>query len=162
MSERAQALATQFEKANADLLAMLEGVSDDQWQNQLDGEGWPIGVGACHLAEHYTNVAQLINVAANSEPMPDWAPKSFGDLDALNAQIAARNKGRPRREALEMLRRNAAEAAEQLRGLSDEQLDSKVLLPAVGTEWSTEQITQMMLIGHIGMHAPSIQKAAGA
>jgi hypothetical protein len=29
-------------------------------------------------------------------------------------------------------------------------------------EWSAEQIVQMMQIRHIGMHMPSIQKAAGA
>jgi hypothetical protein len=161
MSDRASALADQFEQASAGFISMLEGLSDDQWQNQLDGEGWPVGVGACHVAEHYANITELVTVAADSKPMPDWAPKSLGDLDKLNAEIAARNTNRPRAETMAMLRTNGEKAAEQLRKLSDEQLERKVLLPAVGAEWSAEQITQLMLIGHIGMHSPSIQKAAG-
>ena len=162
MSDRANDLADRFEKANADLVAMLERLSDDQWQNTLDGEGWPVGVGACHIAEHYSNLAQLVDIAANGKPIPDWAPKTLGDLDKLNAEIAARNAGCSREQALDMLRTNAARTTEQLRALSDAQLDRKIVLPAVGNEFSAEQITQMMLIGHIAMHAPSIQKATAS
>jgi hypothetical protein len=140
---------------------VLEGLSEDQWQNQLDGEGWPIGVGVCHIAEHYSNLALLVDIAANGKPIPDWAPRSSDDLDKLNAEIAARNAGRGRREAMEMLSSNATRAASEIRGLSDEQLDRKFTLP-IGGEFTVEQIAQMMLIGHIGMHAPSIQQAAGA
>jgi hypothetical protein len=66
MSDRANALANQFEQAATGFTTMLEGLNDDQWQNQLDAEGWAVGVGACHVAEHYANIAQLVSVAANS------------------------------------------------------------------------------------------------
>jgi DinB superfamily len=161
MSDRANAVADQFEKANSDLVSMLEGLSDEQWQTTLDGEGWPIRVGACHIAEHYNNLWLLVDIAANGKPIPDWAPKGPGDIDKLNAEIAGRNAGRGRQEALDMLRSNAAKVTTNLRTLSDEQLDRKFTLPT-GGEFTTEQIAQMMLVGHIGMHAPSIQKAAGA
>jgi DinB superfamily len=161
MSDRANALADQFEKAHGDLAGMLEGLSDDQWQNQLDGEGWPIAVGACHIAEHYNNLWLLVDIAANGKPIPDWAPKGPGDIDKLNAEIAARNASCGRQEALDMLRSNAAKVASNLRTLSDEQLDRKFTLPT-GGEFTVEQIAQMMLIGHIGMHAPSIQKVAAS
>lgn len=161
MSDRANALAYQFEEANGELVAMLEGLTDEQWQNQLDGEGWPIRVGACHIGEHYNNLWQLVDIAANGKPIPDWAPKGPGDIDKLNAEIAARNAGRGKREALDMLRSNATSVASNLRTLSDEQLDRKFTLPT-GGEFTTEQISQMMLVGHIGMHVPSIKEAAGA
>jgi DinB superfamily len=161
MSDRANALADQFERANGQLVAMLEGLSDEQWQNTLDGEGWPVRVGACHIAEHYNNLALLVDIAANGKPIPDWAPKSAGDLDKLNAEIAARNAGRGREDAFDMLRSNAAKVTSQLKSLSDDQLDRQFTLP-IGGEFSVEQIAQMMLIGHIGMHAPSIQKAAAS
>ena len=160
MSDRANALADQFEKANSEFVSMLEGLSDEQWQTNLDGEGWPIGVGACHVAEHYNNLALLVDVAANGKPIPDWAPKSSGDLDKLNAEIAARNAGHGKDEALGMLRSNAGRVVSQLKSLSDEQLDRQSVLP-MGGQFSVEQIAHMMLIGHIGMHAPSIRKAAG-
>jgi DinB superfamily len=161
MSDRANALADQFEEANGQLVVMLEGLSDEQWQNQLDGEGWPVRVGACHIAEHYINLALLVDIAANGKPIPDWAPKGPGDIDKLNAEIAARNAGRGKQEALDMLHSNATKVTAQLRSLSDEQLDRKFVLPT-GGEFSVEQIAQMMLIGHIGMHAPSIQKVAAS
>jgi hypothetical protein len=104
-------------------------------------------------------MAQLISAAANGEPLPDWAPKTLTDLDRLNAEIAERNAGRTRRQALELLRLKASEATAQLRRLSDEQLERKILLPAIGREFSPQEIAQIMSIGHIAMHIPSIQKA---
>jgi hypothetical protein len=77
-------------------------------------------VGACHIAEHHKNIAEFVKAAVHGEPMPDWAPKSLGDLDSLNAEIAARNTGRSRQETMAMLSSNAAQAAQQLRSLSDD------------------------------------------
>jgi hypothetical protein len=160
MSKRADEIADQFEQANSELLGTVEKLTEEDLQARMDAEGWPIGVGICHLAEHHALLTELLTSVANGQPLPSWTPKRLEDLDQLNAEIAARNAGRTKEEALSLLRRNGAATAEQLRNLSDEQLDRNALLEAAGEEFSAQDIAQILLIGHIGMHSPSIQRAA--
>jgi len=100
VSERAKAIADQFEQANVGLIETVEKLTDEELQARMDAEGWPVGAGVCHLAEHHALLMELLTSVANGEALPPWTPKKLEDLDQLSAEIAARNTGRTKEEAL--------------------------------------------------------------
>ena len=98
MSDRANALADQFEQAHGELVGMLDGLRYEQWQSELDGEGWPISVGACHIAEHYTNWRYSWISPRTANQFPTGRPKapqtsiSLTPITAHNAAAGGRKR----------------------------------------------------------------------
>ena len=159
MSERADALATAFERANDDVIAAVEGCSDDQLRTLCAGEGWSVAVAAHHLARSYPAIAGMVQLVANGQPIP---PLTGEVLDAANAEHAREYANVSRNETLQALRREGKAAAESVRGLSDEQLDRSAPMPfAGGQPWSAADLIERGLIGHPLEHGQSIRTALG-
>jgi hypothetical protein len=54
MSNRAQELSNRLTNFNNDIIAFVEDCSDDNWKKTCEGEQWPVGVVARHIAAgHY-------------------------------------------------------------------------------------------------------------
>ena len=159
MSERADSLATAFERANNEVIAAVEGCSDDQLSNTCEGEGWSVAVAAHHLALSYPAIAGMVQQLANGQPIPALTDEM---LAAYNAQHAEEFADVSRHEVLQALRREGKAAAESVRGLSDEQLDRSAPMPfAGGQPWSAADLIERGLIGHPLEHGQSIRTALG-
>lgn len=151
-------LAAKFEETNEHFIGKLEGLNDEQWSKTCVETGWPVGVTAHHVAESHATLAQLIGGVASGVSVP---PITSELLNAMNQDHAERAADVTRDETIQLARTNGAHAAQTLRGLSDEQLQGTLNMPGPNgpVPMSAEAITQNVLIGHIGMHLPMIEKA---
>ena len=157
MGERAERLARQFEEAHNELIAAVQGFSDQQWTAMCTNEGRPVNVMAHHIAEGYRFSIGLVQAMASGQPLPAI---SMEQLDQLNAQHAQQNASCTRQEALDLLRQRGAQVLSTLRGLSDEQLDQSGTV--FGRQMTAEQLAHMLAIGHLQGHRQSIRQAVTA
>lgn len=157
MSERADALASAFERANNAVIQAVEGCSADQWRAICKDEGWPVGVAAHHVAASHSSLLGLVQLVANGQEVP---PITMEVIDAANAQHAQEFAHVSREETLELLHRDGATVASTLRGLTDEQLDRTAPMAfAGGQAWSAQDLIERILIHHPDQHAASINAA---
>jgi hypothetical protein len=126
---RAEALATEFERVNGELVAYLRGLDREQWTTpgvnspifQLgdEDEHRPVGTIAHHVASTYRrvidNLAPTLAGEALRPPQPGTA-----------ARHAAEHPEPDQAETIALLESNAAELASAIRGLTEEQLDREV------------------------------------
>jgi hypothetical protein len=157
MSERALALAEALERANNELIAVVERCSGPQWRARCAREGWSAGVAAHHIAVDHPLIAGLVQTVARGESVPqltwDW-------INGFNAQHEAEHANCTKEETVELLRQNGAAAASIVRELTDEQLDRTASIP--WEDWppvSAQQLIERKLIGHISEHLESIRTA---
>lgn len=158
MSERAEALAEKFEDANADVIALVESLSDADWQTRT-GEGWTVAATAHHVGIVHEGIAGFINRFANSTAAP---PKtsSMETVHESNASHAQAYAACSKAEVLDELRAKGAGATAIVRGFSDQQLDYSALAPS-GMVQTTEQLIEYVLVGHVNEHLASIKQATG-
>jgi uncharacterized damage-inducible protein DinB len=157
MSDRASALADDFEQANTELARLIEGLSDAQWATRTDAEQWPVAVAARHIAAAHAFISRRARAIAASQPLPPMPP---GGIDAENARDAERYANVTRAEVLDVLRSNGADAAALVRGLTDEQLDRTFTRPT-GETMTLAALIQNALIGHMVAHGANIRAAVG-
>ena len=84
MSERAQALAEQFEQANNEAIATVEGCSDEQWRRHVESENRSVGVVMHHVAIAHPVIAAWVTAAARGQDVG----VERGRIDQFNAQHA--------------------------------------------------------------------------
>lgn len=158
MSDRAQALADRFEAANDDVIAFVEGVSDEGWGATCPGEQCTVAALACHVgASHDGLVMALVRPIAEGTPGPSFTGEA---LDAMNAENARDNAAASKEQALALLREGGARAAAYLRGLDDAQLDRSGPLPFSPEPMTAAAVIEAVLIGHPVQHLASMQAAA--
>ncbi len=156
MSDRAQALADKFGDAHSDVVKTVEGMSDDQWRAVCAGEERTAGVVAHHVASSYDTTFGIAHLGAFGEPMPQL---SWDAVHGINAQHASGNASCTKEETLAILKDRGPAVKSAIAQLSDEQLDKTLVLPLFGPdEMTVEQLIEAFVIGHIGMHLPSIQE----
>ncbi|HEV8573604.1 MAG TPA: maleylpyruvate isomerase N-terminal domain-containing protein, partial [Dehalococcoidia bacterium] len=126
MTTRSEQLAQEFKKANNEFIALIERLDKRQWRARCAAEGWTVAVAAYHIGEDAPLLVDFAQMVANGKPLPDFTVDA---VDSMNGEQAARNANCTKQQVLELLRRNGAEAASALRGLTDAQLDNAVLLP---------------------------------
>ncbi len=156
MATKGQDLADQFEQANAEFVKTIESLTDEQWKRACAGEEWPVGTTAHHVAEDHGVLTGLIKTLASGGTLP---PIDAEALNGINADHARRAAGVSREETIALAQSGAQGAVSMLRGLSDEQLAKSAMFPAAGGEVNAQQLVENILIGHIGMHLPSIKQA---
>ena len=155
MGERVDALATEYEQALAELLAVVEGCSDEQWRAACAEEGWPVGVTAHHVADWWPVVLPVVRALAAGEA---FQVPSLDDVHEKNARHAREQAACTKEETLALLRRGRVEAAATIRGLSDAQLERAAPIWG-GRELSLERLIRFNLIGHARTHAAGIRAA---
>lgn len=154
MSERAKALADQFDQANGDLIRTVEKSSEAQWKATCAGEKWPVGVTAHHVAGGHETIAGIVQQIATGQPLPNITMEM---IDQNNAQHAEQFKNCTREETAALLRSTGAKASATVRGLSDAQLARTARL--MGGEMSAQQFIERVLLGHLASHGASIRAA---
>lgn len=157
MDEQTQALADRFERANRELIAVVEQCTDAQWQARCGAEGWSVGVAAHHFAADHVLLAGVAQAVATGEPVPAL---TWDMIDEFNAQHAQQHAACTREETIALLQTEGAAAASIVRSLSDAQLERSATLPwEAGPPWSARRVIEEKLIGHFAEHLPGIRAA---
>jgi hypothetical protein len=117
---RATALADRLEQGARALADLATTLTDAQWQTRIPGDSRKVGVVVHHVASMYPIEMQFAQLVANGQPISGVA---WDDVHAINAKHAQDNDGVTKADALDLLRRNSAAAADAIRSLIDEQLD---------------------------------------
>ena len=117
---RATALADRLEQGARALADLAGGLTDAQWQQRLSGDGRKVGVVVHHVASMYPLEMQLAQQLAAGQPI---AGVTWDDVHGINAKHAREQDAVTKAEAIDLLRRNSAAAADAIRAFSDEQLD---------------------------------------
>jgi hypothetical protein len=120
ISDRAAALADEFQERFATLDRLLQPLTDAQWALPCSGEGWPVGYVAHHIGQGIVRPRGWIEqVLVGEEPFAfDWEV-----THELNRRRSARLGLPPRDDTLRFLKVTAEHFGALVRSLSDEQLD---------------------------------------
>jgi len=144
---RSEALAERLEQGARALADFASGLSEAEWQTPLPGDGRKVGVVVHHVASIYPLEIQLAQTLAGGNPVTGvtWAV-----VHEMNAGHARQHDAVTKSEALELLRRNSAAAADAIRGLSDDELAEAAPISL----YSDAPLTcQFMLEDHAVRHA---------
>jgi len=121
MTTRAEKLASRLEQGANALAEFAERLSDKQWQTKLPGDGRSVGVVVHHVASVYPIELDLAKTVASGKPIVGITYEvTIKDMNAAHAKEHAKT---PKKETLELLRRNCAAAAAAVRVFSDAELD---------------------------------------
>jgi hypothetical protein len=107
------------------LAAFASGLIEAEWQTRLQKDGRKIGVVIHHVASVYPVEIQLARTVATGQPVTGL---TAADIDQMNARHAIEHDNATREVTLNLLRRNSADAAAVILGLSDDELDRAVLV----------------------------------
>jgi hypothetical protein len=118
-SDQANALAERLEQGASALAAFARGLSDAEWQACVPNDGRKIGVIVHHVASVYPLEIHLAQTIAGGRPVTGVT------MDAVHEMNAAHQREHDavtKDAALDLLRRNSADAADAIRALSDAEL----------------------------------------
>lgn len=121
VSRRAEKIADRIEEGSAGLAAFVEGLSDAEWNMPVSPtDRRTVGQIVKHVALVYPVEIDLARAIAGGNAVTDV---TWEVVAKMNAEHARLHTIVTRAEALELLRKNSREAAESVRGFTDEQLD---------------------------------------
>jgi hypothetical protein len=120
MSKRKNALADRLEQGARALAAFASALTDAEWQTRVPKDGRKIGVIVHHVATVYPLEIQLAKTLASGKPVEGV---TWGAVHEMNAGHAKEHDAVAKEATLDLLRRNSAAAAAEIRALSDEELD---------------------------------------
>jgi len=115
---RSEALAIRLEAGATALAAFAATLSEAEWQTRLVKDGRKVGVVVHHVASMYPLEIQLAKLVAADQPITDV---SWEAVAAINRDHEEENDGATKQDALALLARNSAAAAEAIRGFSHEE-----------------------------------------
>ncbi|HEX7251370.1 MAG TPA: DinB family protein [Thermoanaerobaculia bacterium] len=147
MSLRANALAVRLEQGARALAELASGLTPAQWQTRVSAtDARTVGVVVHHVATMYPLEIQLAQRIASGQPVEGV---TNDDVNVINAKHAREYAAVTKEAALELLRRNSADAAAAIRALSNEELDQAT--PA--SLYDAPVTTQFMLEDHAVRHS---------
>jgi DinB superfamily len=120
MSDRSEALAARLDAGAAALAAFAATLSDTEWQTRVPHDGRKVGVVVHHVASVYPIEIQIARTLAAGQPITGV---TWDAVNTMNRDHAKDNDGVTKQAALDLLKKNSAEAAAAIRSLSDEELD---------------------------------------
>jgi hypothetical protein len=155
MSARSQSLADKFEKANNEVISVIEAIPDDKWALICQNDERPVGVVAHHLGVSYANTFEVVRMGGTGQIVP---PMSREMLDNMNAKHAVEHASCTKADALGVIRENGARVKDGIAAMDDETLDREMHFPLFGADPVTiEKMLDSLVIGHIYMHLPDIK-----
>ena len=124
MSGRAEPLAERFQRATEQVIRFVEALSDAQWRAVDPDEGLSVGAMVHHLAAGDRLARGVLEALARGAERASYETEvATGDRERLQAREAAEFAHLSRAETVELLRRQGAEVAQTIRGLSDAELE---------------------------------------
>ena len=158
MGAKGEELAKKFEAKAQEATAVLEKLSDAEWQKVTEAEKWSVGVTAHHVAGAHQGICGMVKAVASGAPLGGM---TMNDIHAMNAKHATEFAHVSKADTLALHKKNVAEAAAVLRGIPDADYakSAKVLgdLPPM----TAEQLAGGLMCSHIDEHLGSIKKTVG-
>lgn len=158
MTRRAKEISARIETFKDDVLAFVENLSDDDWKRVCEWEEWTVGVTACHLGAGHFAISGLLGMIVKGEDLPQL---TMDQVNAMSKKNAQQHSDATKTEALEMLRKNGAELAAFVSGLSEDEFDRKGSMPAFGGEVTAEQFIDYIVFQSAARHFDSMKSAVG-
>ena len=159
ISDRAKRLAERLRAFNADIMAFVEGCSEQDWKKACQEEEWPVGVTARHIAAGHFEAVDLARMIVKGENLPEFTMNQL--VEMANAH-ARQHAACTRDEVLGLLRRNGAALVEYVAGLSDAELDRTGHLALAGGKMSAQQLVEAVILSSGGEHFASMKTAVGS
>ena len=147
MSKRSNDLAGRLEAGARALAQFAEGLTEDEWKLRLPHDGRTFGVVVHHVANVYPLEIELAQMVASGKPVEGLTANS---IDEMNADHATKFEAVTKAQALELLSRNSAAAADAIRAFADEDLDRAVPVSLYGDATLT---CQFVLEDHAVRHS---------
>jgi len=159
MSKRAKVLSQRIESFKDNVIAFVEPLSADDWTAPCEWEQWTAGVTARHLgAGHFGMTLGMLGMIIQGQELPQL---TMDQINAMSDKDAREHSDCTKEEALEQLRKNGAELAAFIAGLSDDELDRKGSMPAFGGEVSLGQFVEYVIFQSAQQHFDSMKTAVG-
>ena len=158
MKAKSEGLAKHFEAKAQEAVAVIERLSDADWNKVTAAERWTVGVTAHHLAGAFEPVSGIITGIV-SGTLPGGFSRAM--LDEMNARHAQEHAHCTRPETIALFKKGASMAAAVVRGLSDDQLAKSGAVFTDAPPMTAEQLVMGGLISHIDEHVGSIRKTVG-
>ena len=116
----AHALAERLLEGARALETLATTLTDAEWQTPIPHDGRTVGVVVHHVATMYPLEIQIALTVASGEPL---VGVTWDVVAGINAKHAQQHAAVTKADALELLRRNSADAAAAIRRLTDEELE---------------------------------------
>lgn len=155
MSPRAQALAERLATLNQEIIAFAEHCPEAAWTRVTEGEGWPVNVLLCHIANGYDAGTGFLKKVIEGGPLPTITVDMIHHGNAQNVEKYAQTT---KAEVTSRLKERGAAAVGVLEQLNDTLLDTAV--EGFVQKMPCQQIAELT-IGHTGGHFASAQAAVG-
>ena len=159
MSQRAKDLAEHLGKFNEEVIAFVKKCKDEDWR-KTSREDWPVGVVARHIgANHIDGAAKMAGMIVKGVPFPEI---TMAQIDNMANEHARKHADCTKAEVLDILQKTGDGLVQFVASLDDASLDKTSYLPAMGTEVSTLQLIENVVLTSAGEHFAGIKKAVGA
>jgi len=159
VSERAEALATRYERAYDEVVKAVERCPDEKWKETCPDTGWPVNVQGRHLAGGATFFVDIFGKIARGEEV---TPFPMAAVDQGNAQQLEAGRGATKDEVLASLREAEPMMVGFIRGLSDEQLDRQGQFINEIPAMTVEQMIEGIAMGELTNHGGALRQSVGA
>ncbi len=159
MSKNGAQLSQELKTTSQAFIELLQGLDDEQWAATTREENWSVGTVAHHVAQSFGTTWGMVDLMlADSVPAVSW-----DDINAMNAAHASEHPNPDKQETIDLAEQSTAQVSAAMAKLDDESLDQTAVIPAFSPEpLSVRSWIEMVIIGHIGMHQPSIEAAINA
>lgn len=157
-SRRARQLAARIEQGADGLAAFAETISEAEWQKSVSAtDRRTVGQIVFHVASVYpVEIDAALAIAAGK----DLSTVTWDVIADLNAKTTQENAGVTKSTAIELLRKNSREAAEAVRQLTDEQLDTAAPFGlSYGAPVTAQFVIEDHALRHSWHHLAKIRKA---
>ncbi|MBP2648229.1 MAG: hypothetical protein H6Q77_1853 [Gemmatimonadetes bacterium] len=158
MSHRAELLAARIEAGAALLAGFAGGLTDAEWNTRVR-DGRTVGVVVHHVASMYPIEMGVARAIASGQPVENV---TWEDVNGINAKHALEHAGVGKAEALALLKRNSQEAAAEVRGFTDAQLDTAAPFSlSFGAPMTAQFVLEDHPLRHAWHHLARIKTALG-
>ncbi len=159
VSQRAKDLAERLGKFNDEVIAFVKKCNDEDWR-KTSREDWPVGVVARHIgAAHIGGATRMAAMIVKGERFPEMTMEQIINMANEHARKHAECT---KAEVLDILEKSGGALVQFVASLDDAGLDRTSYLPAMGTEMSTLQLIENVVLTVAGEHFAGIKKAVGA
>jgi hypothetical protein len=158
MSQRAKDLTTRIETFRDDVIAFVEALSDEECNTECSMEEWTARVTARHIGAGHFGIFGMAGMILEGKELPQLTIEQINEMSDKDSRAHA---DCTKDDALDALKKNGAELAAFVAGLSDDELDRKGSMPAFGGEASVNQIIEFVIFQSAQEHFDNIKKAVG-
>jgi hypothetical protein len=144
---RSARLADRLEAGARALMEFARPLSDKQWGTVVPGDGRTVGVIVHHVASVYPLEVRLAQIVAAGTPV---VGVTWPTVHEMNASHALEHRDTTKAATLALLATNSAAAAEAIRELREEDLDSAAPVSLYG---GAELTCQFVLEDHAVRHS---------